>query len=73
MSNHHPPLSSSKDLFTPPPLFAQPYDPLAPNPIILLNELEDVEHFILMSRGTVEEMRLLGCQIIQSGVKFLKM
>lgn len=72
-SSHPPPTVSSSDLFSAPPPFAQPYDPLSPNPLLTLNELEAAEHFRLMSKGTVEEMRLLGCQIIQSGVKLLKM
>ena len=70
----YPPTASSvSDLFSAPPPFAQPYDPLNPNPLLTAVELEAAEHFKLMSRGTVEDMRLLGCQIIQSGVKMLKM
>lgn len=57
---------------TPPPP-PRSHDPLNPNPLVSLQDLEEVEHFSLISRGTVEEMRVLGCQIIQSGVRLLKM
>ena len=68
--NPHNPQNSS--LFDPP----QPRpadDPLNPNPLITLHHLHLAEHFELMSSGTVEELRLLGCQIIQSGIRLLKM
>lgn len=64
--------NSRSDLFGPPP--PRPtHDALNPNPLITLTALHTTEHFKLMSTGTVEELRLLGCQIIQSGVRMLKM
>lgn len=68
-------LATNSNLFGPPPPAHRPYDPLNPNPLIIPDwkEFSDLEHYRLMLRGTVEEMRLLGCQIIQSGIKLLKM
>lgn len=60
------------DLFCPPPPRPS-HDPLNPNALITQIHLHQAEHFKLMSTGTVEELRLLGCQIIQSGVRLLKM
>ena len=64
--------ASNSILFCPPPPRPS-HDPLNPNPLITLPHLHQAEHFKLMSTGTVEELRLLGCQIIQSGVRLLKM
>lgn len=66
-------LATNSNLFGPPPPQIRSLDPLNPNPLITAGDSETVEHFKLMSRGTVEEMRLLGCQIIESGIKLLKM
>lgn len=60
------------ELFGPPPPFPS-HHPLNPNPLITSHQLHQAEHFKLMSTGTVEELRLLGCQIIQSGIRLLKM
>lgn len=70
LSRNQPPTNSFTFAASPP---SRSHDPLNPNPLVNLQDLEEVEHFALISRGTVEEMRLLGCQIIQSGVRLLKM
>jgi hypothetical protein len=49
---------------------ARSYDPINPNPLISAQDLWEEK---LISRATTEELRLLACQIIQSGVKMLKM
>lgn len=46
------------------------YDPINPNPLIPFQDLQEEK---LISKATVEELRLLACQIIQSGVKLLRM
>lgn len=63
---------NEKDFFGPPPP-PRSLDPLNPNPLCSLADLYHAEHFRLMSRGSVEEIRLLGCQIIQSGTRMLRM
>lgn len=69
---YHSGYSPNSSLFAPPPA-PRVHDPLNPNPLTTQKSIEQVEHFSLISKGTVEEMRLLGCQIIQSGTKLLKM